>query len=86
MPIEIVRYPEENAVYARLKETPYGGGKEIDDCRHVDVDLEDDTLGILFLYISDGVDLEDIPGITPSDKEALSLRLDQEGIKVKVAA
>ena len=72
--MEIVRYPDSDAIYVRLRDTQYGGGRVLDDCRHLDLDLdlEGDPLGILFLYISDGVDLEDIPGVTSSDMEQVT--------------
>ena len=84
--MEILRYPDSDAIYVRLRDTQYGGGRVLDDCRHLDLDLEGDPLGILFLYISDGVDLEDIPGVPPSDLAEVCKMLAQEGVRIRSAA
>ena len=84
--MEIVRYPDSDAIYVRLRDTQYGGGRVLDDCRHLDLDLEGDPLGILFLYISDGVDLEDIPGVPPSDMAEVCEKLTEAGVAVRSPA
>ena len=84
--MKIVRYPDSDAIYVRLRDTQYGGGRVLDDCRHLDLDLEGDPLGILFLYISDGVDLEDIPGIPPSDMAEVCENLTEAGVAVRSPA
>ena len=84
--MEIVRYPDSDAIYVRLTDTQYGGGRVLDDCRHLDLDLEGDPLGILFLYISDGVDLEDIPGVTSSDMEQVTKELTKAGVMIRSTA
>ena len=84
--MEIIQYPDSDAVYVRLRDTQYGGGRELGDCKHIDLDLEGDPLGILFLYVSDGVDEEDIPGIPPTEAEAVYKLLADAGVKVKSPA
>lgn len=84
--MEIVRYPDSDAIYVQLRDTPYGGGRVLDDCRHLDLDLEGDPLGILFLYASDGIDLEDIPNVSPSEIEEICEALASEGTKIRSAA
>jgi hypothetical protein len=84
--MEITKYPDSDAVYVRLRDTQYGGGRILDDHKHLDLDLEGDPLGILFLYVSDGVDEEDIPGIPPSETEAVYKLLADQGIRVKSPA
>ena len=84
--MEIIKYPDSDAVYVRLRDTQYGGGRKLDDYKHIDLDLEGDPLGILFLYVSDGVDEEDIPGIPPTETESVYKLLVDAGIKVKSPA
>ena len=75
--------PESDAVYLRLRETEYGEGRELDDAKHIDLDVEGNVLGIEFLYVSGGVDLEGIPvEILPEVNQLLQ----QEKIKVREAA
>ena len=80
--MEIIQYPESDAAYVRLLDTQYGGGRKLDDYKHLDLDLEGDPLGILFLYVSDGVGGEDIPGIPPTTTERVYKLLTDAGIKV----
>ena len=84
--MEIKQYPDSDAVYVRLRDTQYGGGRKLGECKHLDLDLEGDPLGILFLYVSDGVDGEDIPDIPPAEMEAVYKLLAEAGIKVKSPA
>ena len=84
--MEITQYPDSDAVYVRLRDTQYGGGRKLDDYKHLDLDLEGDPLGILFLYVSDGIDEEDIPGIPPAETEEAYKLLADAGFKVKSPA
>ena len=84
--MEITQYADSDAVYVRLRDTQYGGGRKLDDYKHIDLDLEGDPLGILFLYVSDGVDGENIPGIPRAETEAIYKMLSDAGIKVKSPA
>ena len=52
---------EVDAIYLKLLDTEYGGGQEVDNSRHINLDRDGNVLGIEFLYVSDGVDLTGIP-------------------------
>ena len=84
--MKIVQYPDSDAVYVQLRDTQYGGGRQLDDSRHLDLDLEGDVLGILFLYTSDGVNLENIPNIPPTDFDLITKQFEAEGIWTKSPA
>ena len=54
--------PESDAVYLRLRETEYGEGRELDDAKHIDLDVEGNVLGIEPLYVSGWSGLGRHPG------------------------
>jgi uncharacterized protein YuzE len=54
--------PEADAVYVDLRE-PHGRvrTRELDRRRRVDYDERGDVCGVEFLFVSDGIDLTDVP-------------------------
>lgn len=84
--MQITQYPDSDAVYVRLRDTQYGSGRALGDDKHLDLDSEGNPLGILFLYVSDGVDWGDIPGIPTAETEAVYKLIAETGIKVKSPA
>ena len=56
-------FKEEDAVYVRLKNTQVTSGKdhENDPSRHLDFDQSGDLVGVLFMNVSNGVDLDVLP-------------------------
>ena len=74
---------EVDAIYLQLRDTEYGGGQEVDNRRHIDLDKHGNVLGIEFLYVSDGVDLDGLPAEVMPQVNAL---LEQAGVKVNAPA
>ena len=76
-------YPDVDAIYLKLRDTEYGVGQELDDSRHINLDKDGNVLGVEFLYVSDGVDLDGIPAEVMPQVNAL---LEQAGVKVNAPA
>ena len=50
------------SLYVKLRDTEYGGpGPDLGEDRHVNLDIDGNVLGISFLNIDDGIDLDGIP-------------------------
>ena len=81
--MEVKYYADEDILYVEIRDTEYGGGKELDDSRHLRLDVNGDIKGIEFLYVSEGVDLD---GIHPEDLDAITDALQEHGIKIREAA
>lgn len=81
--MEVRSYPETDALYLKLRDTEYQRGQELDDSRHLLMDVNGDLLGVSFLYVSEGVDLDGIP---PQDVDAVCRLLQQAEVKVRSAA
>ena len=76
-------YPEDDAIYLQLLDTQYGSGREVDDRRHIDLDQDGNVLGIVFLYVSDGVDLDGLPEeLLPE----ISRLLEPAGVRINTPA
>ena len=75
--------PESDAVYLQLRDTEYGGGQELDDARHIDLDVDGNVLGIEFLHASAGVDLDGIP---PRELDEVQRLLAENGILMCLTA
>ena len=50
-----------NAIYVYLSDKPYAYGKDLDDERRIDYAVDGTPMGLEFLCVSDGVNLDDIP-------------------------
>ncbi len=59
--MEVRKYPDTDALYLKLRDTQYQCGRELDDSRHLLLDVNGDVIGISFLYASEGIDLGGIP-------------------------
>lgn len=55
------KYSNEDAIYLKLLDTEYCCGQTIDNSRYIDLDNNGDVLGIGFLNVSFGVELEGVP-------------------------
>ena len=77
--MEVHRFLEEDALYVQLRDTEYARGQEVDDARHIDLDINGEVLGIRFLYVTEGVDLDCVP-----DRESQSVITELEQIGVKI--
>ena len=56
--------PEADAVYVRLNDRRYARTEELDDYRNIDYDADGCAIGVEFLYVSKGVDLNEVPQAT----------------------
>ena len=79
MRIEI--YPELDAVYVGLKDCEVKSGRKLDESRYVDFNGRGELIGVEFLYVSDGIDLDSIPGL---EGDHLGEVLKEYNIKVLV--
>jgi uncharacterized protein YuzE len=56
--------PEADAMYVSFRSVEPGGVRdslELDESRHVDYDYDDEQVGVEFLNVSDGVNLDGVP-------------------------
>lgn len=57
-----VRYDSEaDAIYVRLRATAHARTEELDVARLIDYDAAGDVIGVEFLWVSGGVDLDGVP-------------------------
>jgi uncharacterized protein YuzE len=68
---------EADAVYVYLSEKPYDHGKRLGNRRRIDYASDGTVVGIEFLYVSDGVDVSDLP-----EQEQISRLLEEQNLKV----
>lgn len=71
--------PRADAIYVQVSDLPVTYSKELDDNRVVDYSHDDIPVGIEFLSVSEGIDLNDLP---------LNLQLSAafEGLGIKILA
>ena len=50
-----------DAIYIKLSDSPYAYGKDLDDLRRIDYDVDDKPRGIELLCVSHGVIMDDLP-------------------------
>ena len=81
--MEVRKYPDTDALYLKLRDTQYRFGRELDDGRHLLLDANGDLIGVSFLYVSEGVDLDGIPS---NDVDTVSSLLQQANVKIRSAA
>ena len=81
--MEVKHYPDEDILYLEVRDTEYAGGRELDDSRHLRLDVKGYMKGIEFLYVSEGVDLDGIP---PEDLETVTNALQEHGIRIRSGA
>jgi uncharacterized protein YuzE len=72
-------YPEEDILYVNLSDKPFAYGRDLDDARHLNCSQDGSIIGIEFLYVSQGVDLSDIPDEVV---RAISPILESRGVRV----
>lgn len=76
--IELKHDKEADAVYILLSKKPYSYGKKIDKRRRVDYAQDGTPIGVEFLYVSDGVDVSDLP----IDERRIGRLLEEYNLKV----
>ncbi len=60
------RHREVDAAYIYLRDLPYSFGESVDYRRRVDYAADHQPIGIELLYVSDGVNISDLPSSTLS--------------------
>lgn len=66
-----------DAVYIKLSDIPYAYGKDLDDLRRIDYDINGKPRGVELLRVSMGVNTDDLP-----NKAEIERALGDKGIKV----
>jgi len=69
--------PEADAIYIYLSGKPYAYGKDLDDERRIDYAADDSPIGVEFLCVSKGVNLDGLPHV-----DEIAERMEAEGIKI----
>lgn len=78
--------PDVDAIYIKLLDSEYGGGKEVDDKRHINLDKDGNILGIEFLSVSGGVDLDDLHYLPDEVLQEVNRLMHEHGIKINQLA
>lgn len=66
-----------DAIYIKLGNMPYAYGKDLDDLRRIDYDVDDNPRGVELLCVSKGVITDDLP-----NRAEIERALWDKGIKV----
>jgi len=66
-----------NALYVYLRDAPYAYGKSLDDARHIDYGADDQPIGVEFLNVSRGVNVDGVP-----EQRRIGRALEEYNIKV----
>ncbi len=75
---------DEDVLYVQLSNEEIKGGLLTDDHKKtIDLDVDNKVRGVMFLYVSDGVDLEGIP---EEYHDAVNAGLEQFGIRASQPA
>jgi uncharacterized protein YuzE len=61
MKLRVEYDPQADAVYAYLSDKPYAYGRNLDDARRIDYAKDGTPRGVELLYVSQGIDLADLP-------------------------
>jgi uncharacterized protein YuzE len=75
--VNVTWYDEDDAVYIELSDKEFGYGKGLDDERRIDFASDGTPIGVRLLYISDGVEVSDLP-----EQKAIIDVLESHNIKV----
>lgn len=66
-----------DAVYIRLRAVPYAHGEDLDAVRRVDFGADGQPIGVELLYVSEGVNVDDLP-----EQAMIGRLLEEHNIKV----
>ena len=78
----IILYPDADAAVVDIRPGQPHHTTEVDDATFLDVDAADSPMSIQFLYVSDGVGQQQIPGLTDQENQQVLSLLRESGIKV----
>ncbi len=80
--MENTLFPDADAAYIRIRNGKLHRTNEVDDGTFVDVDTDGNPLYIQFLYVSDGVRHQQLPGVTDQENRQMFALLQESGIEV----
>ena len=80
--MQITVYPDADAAVVDIRPGKPHHTNEVDDATFVDVDAADSPMSIQFLYVSGGVDQQQIPGLTDQESQQVLSLLRESGVKV----
>jgi uncharacterized protein YuzE len=66
-----------DAIYLRFSDKPVAYTQKLDSMRYIDIDANDEPIGIELLCVSDGVNTDDLP-----HKAEVIRALDDRGIRI----
>jgi hypothetical protein len=84
--MQVSIYADSDAVYVKFHDRRPTGGRNIDDVRHLDLGPDGETVAVQFLNVSEGIDLDDIPGVPQQEIDELTRELFNANIPIKSAA
>ena len=84
--MEITLFPDADAAYIRIREGKPHRTNEVDYGTFVDVDTDGNPSNIQFLYVSDGVKHQQLPGVTDEENRQVFALLQESGIEVTPSA
>ncbi len=84
--MEIELYPDSDAASIGIRPGKPHHTNEVDNATFVDVDADNAPMSIMFLYVSDGVDQRQIPGLTDQETQRAFSLLRESGIQITPAA
>ena len=79
--MKVTFYEKEDAVYIQLLDSKVAYGKDLSDSKHLDFDESDTLVGMAFLNVSEGIDLDLIPN---DDSAEVITLLEEHNIKTLV--
>lgn len=57
-----------DAVYIYFSDSPYAGGKDLDEERRIDYDINNNPVGLEIICVSQGVNLDNVPHASEVEK------------------
>ena len=80
--MEISLYPDADAAYISIQASKCHHSHEVNDATFVDLDNDGNTLSVQFRYVSNGVDHQQLTGLTDQETQQVFSLLQGSGIKV----
>ena len=84
--MDITMYPDADAALIDIRDTKYKGTREIDLSTYLNLDTDGNAKSIQFLWVSDGVKRQQIPGLTDQENRQVFALLHGSGIEVTPSA
>ena len=84
--MQITLYPDADAAVVEIRTGKPHHTNEVGGATFIDVDAADSPMSIQFLYVSHGVDQQQIAGLTDQENQQVFSLLRESGIKVTPSA